>query len=171
MNSGIASGLTQALTIAGVTVSQAATIAGNAVECATNNEMVQTAGKILQSVSTAFIALMAMGETLTMAQALGQNTIFYIAAGVGGLVLILPLIFPLAKNLFPGSKEKIECFQKKHSVALKIVNIATAGMGLGFCLLSGPGLAVPIGLYSVSLISSGYALYKNSQPTVTSENV
>lgn len=70
----------------------------------------------------------------------------------------------------PKNREKIENFQKSYSTAIKIVNIATAAIALGWFLLLGTQFITPILLSSASLISSAYTLHKNAQSSVATKS-
>lgn len=145
-------------------------IAGNILECTVEKEMLQTAAKILQSVNTAFLAVWA---TFSIADLLEYTTswehyevVSLTATVAGTLVLSIPFICLLVKNLSPENKEKIENFQRSYSTTLKIINIIASGIVLCWfissaCACCGTLPITSILLSAGSVISSVYTLQRS----------
>lgn len=161
-----------------------ASIAGNVLESVTQNEMVQTVAKVLQSTTAAFLT---MATTIMVWDFLLDDSfetlmkystvINFTAVGLGALVLSMPLICEAGKYLSPENKEKIENFQKSYSAAMKIINIVTASIALGWFGYAAIAaweisfVITPILLSATSLISSAYALHKHGQLPVAQKTI
>lgn len=131
--------------VEGAPLANAAAIGGNVLE-ATGNDLMKTAGNILQSINIAYIGLWATFVTgFEYAPDFVCKYNSLLEGAVGLIALSLPLV---AKYM--GKEEQ-------YSTALKVANIAAAGFALSIGLLAGHPIPT-LALISVSLLSSAYLL-------------
>lgn len=158
--------------VEGAEILAPATIGGNLLESVTQNEIVQTVAKTLQCTTTAFLGIWTTWNILDFSDSANfqyMGIISYTATGIAALALSIPLICELGKYLSPENKDKIENFQKSYATAMKIINIVTAGIALGWFSYAAYAawelsfVAAPLALSAISLVSSAYTLHRNAQ--------
>lgn len=149
--------------VGGSSIANPCEITGNIVETSTDNKLLQTAAKVLQSVNMAFLSAWATFHIMDFFNMDFLVMSAYGLTGVLALAISIPILGFAAEKIFPENKEKIEEFQKHYSTTLKVINIFAAALSLATGIYFGYELAT-IALNCVSIISSGFALHKNMQP-------